>query len=156
MELLTPRYRAQSTGQIGRHHSDTYVSINGLTQKSLSRLATIRASQTELRAMMQMSVLTINQLDSDFEATIRRHRSLETDKSGQIIPSPSHDYDPTDEMFACRVCKRSFHHKCSLDAHMVLHSKRDLRKRCKLCKFTCSKKWKLKVHAILKHLTKCK
>ena len=147
------RYRAKSTGYIGRRHSEIYMSPIGLPEKSLARLATIRASQTELRSMMQLSVLTINQLDSDFEATIKRHHSLESDKSGPMIPTPSHDYDPNDQMFACRVCKRSFHHKCSLEAHMVLHSKRDLRLRCRQCKFTCSKKWKLKVHSILKHFS---
>ena len=87
MELPKPvkRTRAQSTGQIDytqkyRRRSDTF-SPNGLTQKSMSRLATIRASRTEINSMMQMSVLTINQLDSDFEETINRYNSIESNQS---------------------------------------------------------------------------
>ena len=162
MELPKPvkRTRAQSTGQIDyaqkyRRRSDTF-SPNGLTQKSMSRLATIRASRTEINSMMQMSVLTINQLDSDFEETINRYNSIESNQSDVQVKDENHDYDPGEEMFKCQVCRRRFYHKSSLSAHMVLHSTRELRLKCKICKHTCSKKWKLKLHYMVKHLrTKC-
>ena len=158
MEIPKPvRNRARSTGQIYqseiklRRASDIYVSPNGLTQKSYSRLATIRASRTELHTMMRMSVLTINELDSDFEETINRYNSVES-RSSTLSLKRSHDYDPGEEMFSCQACRRRFYHKASLQAHMVLHSKRELRLRCRFCKTTFSKKWKLRVHNMLKHL----
>jgi len=161
-----------------RRKSDYFLSPNGLTSKSMKRLNSMRQSQTEINSILSRSVLRVSRLDSDFEATFHRteahsnNQVKEQSNNWNIITLPAFipDYDPQEKSHACTVCKRTFFHSHSLEAHMVLHSKRDLPEiipidseqkknrnsnrlfRCKICSKEFKKKWKLRFHVARKHI----
>ena len=149
-----------------RRKSDYFLSPNGLNSKSMKRLSSMRESRSEINSMISKSVLRVSRLDSDFEATFLRtecHSNAKVEENSKanwnidtskLDPSfIPYDYDPKEKSHNCPVCKRSFFHAHSLDAHMILHSKRDVAQfRCKVCTKPFKKKWKLRFHVAKKHI----